>query len=145
MIYISPNPTSGRETSAQTRVAHFWKIWLVQCSASLSATNKPKRFSRKLKAKRNWSKQHIFSFLENLQWWQNQFSTTTGSADPTQLFLRLQPHGNSRAAIHCFTTMWIFNTAAGVFHVVWMEPLVSSHLRYGDRLLLSYIVTQPAE
>lgn len=47
-----------------------------------------------------------------------QFNATNNSACPAQLFLRLRPHGNSRAAIHCFTTMWIFNTAAGVFHVV---------------------------
>lgn len=46
----------------------------------------------------------------------HQPNTTSNSSFPSKQFLRLQSHGNSSATIHRFTTMWIFNTAAGVFH-----------------------------
>lgn len=46
----------------------------------------------------------------------HQPNTTSNSSFPSKQFLRLQSHGNSSATIHRFTTMWIFNTAAGAFH-----------------------------
>lgn len=56
----------------------------------------------------------------------------------------VQLHGNSSVAIRRFTTMWIFNTAAGVFHVVSMGPLVLSNLRHGE-CQLSCVAIQSAE
>lgn len=104
----------------------------------------PRNQAKQQEEKPKQPKQHLSCLWGIYDEGKKRQSSTTNSACLAQLFLKLQPHGNSSAAIHQFTTMWIFNTAAGVFHVMWMEPSVLSHLRYRDRLL-SYIVTQPAQ